>query len=124
MRATTLTSPSNSANADRRPSQSIFTFSPRPAPRRSGQKREVKLTRPGWEAACDLVERLAGARVTGSSFGLQVQQLTRLTDRVLVLGKVAGDRAEGGWFAPVDVTRLLEAWPSTYQGEQRSRAPS
>jgi hypothetical protein len=55
------------------------------------------------------VERLAGARVTGSSFGLQVQQLTRVTDRVLVLGKVAGDRAEGGWFTPVDVTRLLEA---------------
>jgi hypothetical protein len=47
--------------------------------------------------------------VTSSSFGLQVQQLTRVTDRVLVLGKVAGDRAEDGWFAPVDVARLLEA---------------
>jgi hypothetical protein len=47
--------------------------------------------------------------VTDTSFGLQVQQLTRVTDRVLVLGKVAGDRAEGGWFAPVDVARLLEA---------------
>jgi DNA-binding transcriptional ArsR family regulator len=47
--------------------------------------------------------------VTGTSFGLQLQQLTRATDRVLVLGKVAGDRTEDGWFAPVDVARLLEA---------------
>jgi hypothetical protein len=48
------------------------------------------------------------SKVADSSFGLQVQQLPRVIDRILVLGKVAGDRVEGGWFAPVDVTRLLE----------------
>jgi hypothetical protein len=48
--------------------------------------------------------------VTQGSFGLQVQQLGRVVDRVLVLGKVAGDRSErGGWFAPSEVSRLLEA---------------
>jgi hypothetical protein len=53
--------------------------------------------------------------VIQGSFGLQVQELGRVVDRVLVLGKVAGDRSEGGWFAPIrwqpGIARLLDRYP-------------
>lgn len=42
------------------------------------------------------------------SYALYVQQLPAGTDRVLVLGSLAGNRQGTGWFRPSDVTALFE----------------
>ena len=43
-------------------------------------------------------------------FPLQVQQLGLGTDRVLVLGELAGSRAGDGWFTPASINHAFEAF--------------
>jgi hypothetical protein len=48
------------------------------------------------------------ARVSSGNFGLRIQELPRVNDRVLALGLLAGRRLGTDWFAPADVAALFE----------------
>lgn len=49
-------------------------------------------------------------RTEETGFGLTIQELAQVVDRVLVLGEIAGQRGQRGWFNPSDVMHLFETF--------------